>query len=123
MDAIDSVFDPLREFAKDSVRLVKRCHKPDRKEFTKVAVRTAIGFVVMGFVGFFVKLIFIPINNIIVGSALLHVTDSQEGRELVEIFNTEIKEELILLKQVSFGLNEFYVQANSVLDENPMKYP
>uniref|UniRef100_A0A0A0LXS8 Uncharacterized protein n=1 Tax=Cucumis sativus TaxID=3659 RepID=A0A0A0LXS8_CUCSA len=31
MDAIDSVFDPLREFAKDSVRLVKRCHKPDRK--------------------------------------------------------------------------------------------
>ncbi|GKV50253.1 hypothetical protein SLEP1_g56965 [Rubroshorea leprosula] len=31
MDAIDTVFDPLREFAKDSVRLVKRCHKPDRK--------------------------------------------------------------------------------------------
>ncbi|KAL9288022.1 putative protein translocase complex, SecE/Sec61-gamma subunit [Arabidopsis thaliana] len=66
MDAIDSVVDPLRDFAKDSIRLVKRCHKPDRKEFTKVAVRTAIGFVVMGFVGFFVKLIFIPINNIIV---------------------------------------------------------
>ncbi|TVU18900.1 hypothetical protein EJB05_35018 [Eragrostis curvula] len=66
MDAVDSVVDPLREFAKDSVRLVKRCHKPDRKEFTKVATRTAIGFVVMGFVGFFVKLIFIPINNIIV---------------------------------------------------------
>ena len=98
MDAVDSVVDPLREFAKDSIRLVKRCHKPDRKgncqapdprppyvagceispdlmgwllmraEFTKVAARTAIGFVVMGFVGFFVKLIFIPINNIIVGS-------------------------------------------------------
>ncbi|KAL9283010.1 putative protein translocase complex, SecE/Sec61-gamma subunit [Arabidopsis thaliana] len=68
MDAIDSVVDPLRDFAKDSIRLVKRCHKPDRKEFTKVAVRTAIGFVVMGFVGFFVKLIFIPINNIIVES-------------------------------------------------------
>ncbi|KAJ7945697.1 Protein transport protein Sec61 subunit gamma [Quillaja saponaria] len=68
MDAVDSVIDPLRDFAKDSVRLVKRCHKPDRKEFSKVALRTAIGFVVMGFVGFFVKLIFIPINNIIVGS-------------------------------------------------------
>ncbi|VAH72521.1 unnamed protein product [Triticum turgidum subsp. durum] len=96
MDAVDSVVDPLREFAKDSVRLVKRCHKPDRKdkdqrlasarpdpvrfplspdltlirraEFTKVAARTAIGFIVMGFVGFFVKLIFIPINNIIVSS-------------------------------------------------------
>ncbi|KAL4383935.1 hypothetical protein GQ457_15G006780 [Hibiscus cannabinus] len=69
MDALDTVVDPLRDFAKDSVRLVKRCHKPDRNEFSKVAFRTAIGFVVMGFVGFFVKLIFIPINNIIVGSA------------------------------------------------------
>ncbi|PKA49181.1 Protein transport protein Sec61 subunit gamma-2 [Apostasia shenzhenica] len=68
MDALDSVTHPLRGFAIGSVRLVKRCHKPDRKEFTKVAVRAAIGFVVMGFVGFFVKVIFIPINNIIVGA-------------------------------------------------------
>ncbi|XP_040992540.1 protein transport protein Sec61 subunit gamma-like [Juglans microcarpa x Juglans regia] len=68
MDAIDSVFDPLREFSRDSINLVKCCHKPDRKEFIKVAFRSAIGFVVMAFVGFFVKLIFIPINNIIVGS-------------------------------------------------------
>ncbi|KMS97701.1 hypothetical protein BVRB_5g124460 [Beta vulgaris subsp. vulgaris] len=68
MDAIDSVVDPLREFSRDSIRLVKRCHKPDQKEFSKVAFRTAVGFVVMGFVGFFVKLVFIPINNIIVGS-------------------------------------------------------
>ena len=37
-------------------------------EFTKVAFRTACGFIVMGFIGFFVKLIFIPINNIIVGA-------------------------------------------------------
>ncbi|KAL2942463.1 Protein transport protein Sec61 subunit gamma-2 [Bienertia sinuspersici] len=32
-----------------------------------MAFHTAVGFVVMGFMGFFVKLIFIPINNIIVG--------------------------------------------------------
>ncbi|XP_044957248.1 protein transport protein Sec61 subunit gamma-like [Hordeum vulgare subsp. vulgare] len=68
MDVVDSVVEPLREFAKDIVRLVKRCHKPDRKEFTKVAARTTVGFVVMGFVGFFVNLIFMPINNIIIGS-------------------------------------------------------
>ncbi|GFP86921.1 protein transport protein sec61 subunit gamma-2 [Phtheirospermum japonicum] len=68
MDSLVWVFDPLRDFAKDRVRLVKRCHKPDHKEFTKVATRMAIGFVVMGFVGFFVKLIFIPINNIIIGT-------------------------------------------------------
>ncbi|KAJ8441576.1 hypothetical protein Cgig2_003082 [Carnegiea gigantea] len=65
MDVLDTIFDPLRDFAKDSIRLIKRCHKPDCKEFTKVAVHMAIGFVVMGFVGFFTKLIFIPINNII----------------------------------------------------------
>ncbi|KAJ9588627.1 hypothetical protein L9F63_028070, partial [Diploptera punctata] len=54
-------------FAKDSIRLVKRCTKPDRKEFQKIAVvATAIGFCIMGFIGFFVKLIHIPINNIIV---------------------------------------------------------
>ncbi|EFJ23223.1 hypothetical protein SELMODRAFT_228208 [Selaginella moellendorffii] len=68
MEAVDVVVRPMKEFAKDSLRLVKRCHKPDRKEYTKVALRTAAGFVVMGFIGFFVKLIFIPINNIIVGS-------------------------------------------------------
>jgi hypothetical protein len=38
-------------------------------EFSKVAFRTGVGCVVMGFIGFFVKLLFIPINNIIIGSA------------------------------------------------------
>ena len=37
-----------------------------RKEFTKIAIATAIGFGLVGFIGFFVKLI--PINNIIVGA-------------------------------------------------------
>jgi len=68
MDQIVQFVDPLKQFAKDSVRLVKRCTKPDKKEFQKIAVATAIGFAIMGFIGFFVKLIHIPINNIIVGS-------------------------------------------------------
>ena len=85
---MDTVVNPLKDFAKNSVRLVKRCTKPDRRgvdarphrqqhnvavpivqpcpsvtsvyaEFNKITLRTAIGFVVMGFIGFFVKLIFI----------------------------------------------------------------
>lgn len=36
-------------------------------EFSKIAQATSVGFAIMGFIGFFVKLIFIPINNIIVG--------------------------------------------------------
>ena len=36
-------------------------------EFVRIALATGTGMVVMGFVGFFVKLIHIPINQIIVG--------------------------------------------------------
>ena len=68
MDQIAQYIEPMRQFSKDSIRLVKRCTKPDRKEFQKIAIATAIGFAIMGFIGFFVKLIRIPINNIIVGA-------------------------------------------------------
>lgn len=68
MDQLMNFIKPGKTFAKDSIRLVKRCTKPDRKEFQKIAMATAIGFAIMGFIGFFVKLIHIPINNIIVGS-------------------------------------------------------
>lgn len=66
MDQINVFTEPAYQFAKDSVRLVKRCTKPDKREFQKIAIATAIGFAIMGFIGFFVKLIHIPINNIIV---------------------------------------------------------
>jgi len=68
MDQIIAVVEPGKQFMKDSFRLVKRCTKPDRKEYQKIAMATAIGFAIMGFIGFFVKLIHIPINNIIVGA-------------------------------------------------------
>lgn len=85
-DINSMIVDPLKRFAKDSAYLVKKCSKPDFKgkvdivsilrfnfvkfvlaEFTKIAKATGIGFLIMGFVGFFVKIIHIPINNIIVG--------------------------------------------------------
>lgn len=43
-------------------RLVKRCNKPDRKEFLKVARLTALGFLATGVIGFLVKVIFIPVS-------------------------------------------------------------
>ena len=57
MEVADIAVKPVKEFAKDSYRLVRKCTKPDRKEFSKIATRTGMGFIVMGFVGFFVKLI------------------------------------------------------------------
>jgi protein transport protein SEC61 subunit gamma-like protein len=49
------------------MHLVKKCTKPDRKEFMLIARATGLGFLIMGFIGFFVKLIHIPINNILIG--------------------------------------------------------
>ena len=87
------IVQPFKQFVKDSIHLVKKCTKPDRKEFARIASATAIGFLIMGalrcvkndhhtptppsrrrrdtrprnagFVGFFVKLVHIPINNIL----------------------------------------------------------
>eukprot|EP00475_Leptophrys_vorax_P023360 TRINITY_DN3197_c0_g1_i2.p2 TRINITY_DN3197_c0_g1~~TRINITY_DN3197_c0_g1_i2.p2 ORF type:complete len:176 (-),score=34.80 TRINITY_DN3197_c0_g1_i2:45-572(-) len=66
-DPILATITPAQEFISDSIRLVKRCQKPSAKEFKKIAIATGVGFLVMGFVGFFIKLIHIPINNIIIG--------------------------------------------------------
>jgi len=45
-----------------------QCTKPDKKEFTQIARATAAGFAIMGFIGFAVKLVHIPINNLLVGN-------------------------------------------------------
>lgn len=95
MDVQESVVNPMVQFYKDSKHLVMKCTKPDRKgaprgcgvgdrfsgvatlsgqlarcaaEFVRIAAATGVGFLIMGFIGFFVKLIHIPINNIIIGS-------------------------------------------------------
>lgn len=41
------------------------CHA----ERHKIAIATGVGFLVIGFIGFFIKLVFIPINNIIIGGS------------------------------------------------------
>ena len=67
---VSSSISDLKEFANDSRRLLNRCSKPDKKgnlylEYLKIAGACSVGFAVMGFIGFFVKLVFIPINNIL----------------------------------------------------------
>ncbi|KAG0246468.1 Sec61p translocation complex subunit [Mortierella sp. GBA43] len=55
-----------KQFIKDGVAFMKRCTKPDRKEFLQITQAIGTGFFVMGIIGFVVKLIHIPINNILV---------------------------------------------------------
>ncbi|RKP00705.1 hypothetical protein CXG81DRAFT_26609 [Caulochytrium protostelioides] len=68
MSVVTELLEGPRQFSKDSARLLQRCTKPDRVEFVQISRAVAMGFLLMGFIGFFVKLIHIPINNIIVGT-------------------------------------------------------
>lgn len=117
MDAAKAVSEPLHGFMVESVRLVRRCNKPDRKgkflhvhmyllfpydshktvkavcrfwptlsflhllylshhtacpEFLKISTATAVGFAVMGLIGFFVRLVHIPVNSILLGMLYAH---------------------------------------------------
>ncbi|KAJ2721282.1 hypothetical protein GGI07_004062 [Coemansia sp. Benny D115] len=63
------VLDASKQLAKEASWILRRCAKPSKKEYTKIVQAVVMGFLVMGFVGYFTKLIHIPINNIIVGGA------------------------------------------------------
>lgn len=60
---LESPTDVLKRFYKDSKQFAIRCKKPDRRQFVAEAKATATGFAIMGFLGLFVKLISIPVNN------------------------------------------------------------
>ncbi len=68
----------VKKFANESYRFLEVCEKPDmagnkwcKIEFKKIAQSCALGFAIMGGIGYVVKLLFIPINNIIL-SWLFH---------------------------------------------------
>lgn len=56
------------EFFKEGMQFIHRCTKPDKEEFLRICRAIGIGFLMMGFIGFFVKLIHIPINNVLLPS-------------------------------------------------------
>jgi len=68
-DQIQEFLEVPVDFAKDGLQLIRRCMKPDQKEFLKLCQAVGIGFLIMGTVGYFVKIIHIPVNNILVGGA------------------------------------------------------
>lgn len=67
--ADENIIVPLQTFFKNSNHLVQKCSKPNQQDFNQVGTATVMGFAIMGFIGFFVKLIFIPINNVIMGQS------------------------------------------------------
>ncbi|KAI1328630.1 hypothetical protein F5Y16DRAFT_409580 [Xylariaceae sp. FL0255] len=68
-DAITEFFDVQKDFVKDGTQFINRCTKPDKSEYIKICQAVGVGFVVMGAIGYLVKLIHIPVNNVLVGGA------------------------------------------------------
>ncbi|KAI5780828.1 hypothetical protein EDC01DRAFT_667374 [Geopyxis carbonaria] len=68
-DQFTAMAEMPRNFLRDGTQFINRCTKPDKREFIKISQAVGIGFVVMGVIGYIVKIIHIPINNILVGAA------------------------------------------------------
>ncbi|KAH7886118.1 hypothetical protein F5I97DRAFT_1808911 [Phlebopus sp. FC_14] len=45
--------DIPQQFVRDGNQFITRCTKPSQKEFTQICRAVAIGFAVMGFIGYF----------------------------------------------------------------------
>ena len=67
-EAAPTTVDELTQFYKDSVNFMNKCTRPDRAEYTKILQASIMGVLVMGFIGYMIKLVFIPINNIILSN-------------------------------------------------------
>ena len=62
---IEDTKNSIVDFVQESIAFLQKCSKPDRKEFIKISSSCALGFLIMGIIGFLLKLLFIPINNIL----------------------------------------------------------
>ncbi|KAI1655867.1 protein translocase SEC6 [Daldinia decipiens] len=69
MSDIQDLLEIPRDFVKDGTQFMTRCTKPDKREFIQISKAVGVGFLVMGAIGYLIKLIHIPVNNILVGAA------------------------------------------------------
>merc|ERR1711879_3316 len=69
MENIKEFADMPAEFLKEGTLFMNRCTKPDKKEFIRISQAVGIGFLIMGVIGYVVKLVHIPVNNILVGGS------------------------------------------------------
>ncbi|KAM6524039.1 hypothetical protein FSOLCH5_004647 [Fusarium solani] len=55
-DQVQELLEVPSEFVKDGVQFVRRCTKPDQQEFLRLCQAVGVGFLIMGAVGYVVKL-------------------------------------------------------------------
>ena len=65
-DVVDSkIVQPLVKFFNDSRSFINKCEMPHLAEMRKISGVVAVGFLLMGVIGFFVKLFAIPLNQVL----------------------------------------------------------
>ncbi|KAI4865221.1 protein translocase SEC6 [Hypoxylon rubiginosum] len=69
MSDMQDLLEIPKDFVKDGTQFLTRCTKPDQREFIQISKAVGVGFLVMGAIGYLIKLIHIPVNNILVGAA------------------------------------------------------
>ncbi|KAI1960412.1 hypothetical protein LOZ58_004135 [Ophidiomyces ophidiicola] len=55
-EAFHELADIPKDFVKDGLLFVNRCTKPDKREFLKISQAVGFGFLIMGAIGYFIKL-------------------------------------------------------------------
>jgi protein transport protein SEC61 subunit gamma-like protein len=66
MADMEKITDAPVEFFRDGARFVQKCTKPTQKEYLQLIRAVGMGFIMMGVVGYVIKLIHIPIRYLIV---------------------------------------------------------
>ncbi|KAK5736453.1 hypothetical protein LTR17_007449 [Elasticomyces elasticus] len=56
MDQTRELLEMPRVFLKDGRQFITRCSKPDRREFLRISQAVGMGFLIMGVIGYVVKL-------------------------------------------------------------------
>ncbi|KAK5790032.1 hypothetical protein VI817_007319 [Penicillium citrinum] len=56
METFQELADIPKDFVREGSLFIKRCTKPDKREFIKISQAVGMGFLVMGAIGYFVKL-------------------------------------------------------------------
>ncbi|KAI5476014.1 translocation complex subunit Sss1 [Pseudohyphozyma bogoriensis] len=69
MDQVKVLYDAPRDLVKEGTQFMTKCTKPDKNEYLQICRAVAMGFAIMGGIGYVVKLVHIPINHVLVGGA------------------------------------------------------
>lgn len=66
MGEMEKITEAPVEFVKQGAQFIQKCTKPTKKEYLQLVRAVGVGFIMMGVVGYLIKLVHIPIRYLIV---------------------------------------------------------